>query len=70
MDDDGAGLVRVGDRVGEDAVRARDRARVGRVVQVDGGDVVGRGGEVGRPAGRLVERQRHELAPASATPDG
>ncbi len=71
MDDRGAGLVRVGDRGREGALGRADRAGVRGVVQEDGGDVVARrGGEVGRPAGRAVERHEPHASPGERGPGG
>src|SRR5262249_41422356 len=59
-----AGLARVSDRVLERAVASGDGARVRRVVQVDGRDLVARGErEGGLPVRTRVERHRLEPGP-------
>jgi hypothetical protein len=61
VDDDGSRLLGETNGVTEDARRRRDRARIRRVVQVHRGAIPPVGAlEIGRPAGRRVERQMRE----------
>ena len=71
VDDDGTGLRRVGDGLGEDARRGRGRARVRGIVEVEGGDAVPRDIEArsGAKPASGSSGTRSSRAPASATPD-
>ena len=64
-----AGGLRVGDRLLEGPVRRGDGSRVGRVVEVDGGDVLGGSlREVGRPAVPRIERDVGDVSPGERRP--